>query len=180
MPSDKFKKPDLDVWDSCLIIGILNKESDKLPALLSQTQYFESGKAILGIPSAAVTEIVTLSDGSAAGPKVKEFLDNSYVELLQPNVEVSMKSSELQFRFDSRRMPELKTKAIAAGVPPDQANRLKSRDSEILATALVYKAQRLTTYDPFLRFLGEAYIKSETGLVIGLPDSSWLDFDKEP
>src|SRR2546423_12998069 len=98
MPSDKFKKPDLDVWDSCLIIDILNKESDKLPALLSQTQYFESGRAILGIPSAAVTEIVTLSDGSAASPKVKEFLDNSYVELLQPNVEVSMKSSELQFR----------------------------------------------------------------------------------
>ena len=178
MPSDKPAKPDLDVWDSCPIIGVLNKESDKLPALLAQTQYFETGKAILGIPSAAVTEIVTLSNGSPAGPKVKEFLDNSYVELLQPTVEVSMKSSELQYRFDSRRLPELKTKAIAAGVPPDQANRLKSRDSEILATALVYKAQRLTTYDPFLCFLGKEYITPETGLIIGPPDSSLLPFEQ--
>lgn len=180
MPSDKPAKPDLDVWDSCCLIGVLNKEQDKLPALLSQTQYFETGKAILGLPSAAVSEIVTLSDGSPAGPKVKEFLDNSYVELLQPTLDVSVKSSNLQYRFDSKRMPELKTKAIAAGVPNNQANRLGSRDSEILATALVYKAQRLTTYDPFLIFLGKEYITPETGLVIGPPDSSWLNFDHVP
>jgi hypothetical protein len=61
-----------------------------------------------------------------------------------------------------------------------EANRLKSRDSEILATALVYKAQRLTTYDPFLCFLGKEYITPETGLVIGPPDSSLLPFDQEP
>jgi hypothetical protein len=180
MPSEKPAKPELDVWDSCCLIGVLNKEQDKLPALLAQTQYFETGKAILGLPSAVVTEVVTLADGSAAGPKVKEFLDNSYVELLLPTVEVSMKSSELQHRFDGRRMPELKAKAIASGVPPDQANRLKGRDSEILATAIVDKAKRLTTYDPFLCFLGKEYITPETGLVIGPPDSSLLPFDQEP
>jgi hypothetical protein len=179
MPSDKAVKPDLDVWDSCCLIGVLNKEQDKLPALLAQTQYFESGKAILGLPSAVVTEVVTLADGNPAGPKVKEFLDNPYVELLLPTVEVSMKSSELQHRFDSKRMPELKTKAIAAGVKPDQAIRLRSRDSEILATAIVHKARRLTTYDPFLCFLGKEYIEKETGVVIGPPDSSWLPFDHE-
>lgn len=177
MPNEKPAKPDLDVWDSCCLIGVLNKEQDKLPALLAQTQYFENGKAILGLPSAAITEIVTLANGSAAGPKVKEFLDNAYVEVLLPTVEVSMKSSELQHRFDSRRMPELKTKAAAAGVPSDQANRLKSRDSEILATAIVHKAKRLTTYDPFLCFLGKEYIERETGLIIGPPDSSFLPFD---
>jgi hypothetical protein len=179
MPSEKPAKPELDVWDSCCLIGVLNKEQDKLPALLAQAQYFETGKAILGLPSAVVTEVVTLADGSAAGPKVREFLDNSYVELLQSTIEVSMKSSELQHRFDSRRMQELKAKAIAAGVPPDQANRLKSRDSEILATAIVHKAKRLTTYDPFLTFLGREYITPETGLVISPPDSSFLPFEQE-
>jgi hypothetical protein len=60
-----------------------------------------------------------------------------------------------------------------------QANRLKSRDSEILATAIVHKAKRLTTYDPFLIFLGKEYITPETGLVISPPDSSFLPFDQE-
>ena len=179
MPSDNPAKPDLEVWDSCCLIGVLNKEPDKLPTLLAQTQYFETGKAILGIPTTAVTEVVTLSDGTPAGPKLKEFLDNHYVELLQPTLEVSLMSSNLQYRFNSKRMPELKAKAIAAGVPSDQANRLKSRDSEILATALVYKAKRLTTNDPILIFLGKEYIEPETGLVIGPPDSSWLNFDQE-
>jgi len=73
-------------------------------------------------------------------------------------------------------MPDLKTKAIAAGVPKNNAVRLGSRDSEILATALELKARRLTTYDPFLLFLGKEYIKPETGLTVDLPDSSWLDF----
>jgi hypothetical protein len=135
---------------------------------------------MLGIPSAVVTEVVTLADGSPAGPKVRAFLDNAYVEPLQPTIEVSLKSSELQHRFDSKRMPELRAQAIAAGVPSDQAGRLKGRDSEILATALVYKAQRLTTYDPMLIFLGKQYITPETGLIIGPPDSSWLPFDQEP
>lgn len=177
MPNDKPAKPELDVWDSCCLIGVLNKEQDKMPALLAQTQYFVSGKAILGLPSTVVTEVVTLADGSAAGPKVKQFIDNGYVELLQPTMEVVMKASELQHRFDSRRMPELKTKAIAAGVPANQVTRLGRADSEVLATALVYKARRLTTYDPFLRFLGKEYIEPETGLIISPPDSSFLPFE---
>jgi hypothetical protein len=180
MPSEKPAKPDLDVWDSCCLIGVLNKEQDKLPALLAQTQYFETGKAVLGIPTTAITEVVTLSDGTPAEPKLKEFLDNHYIELLQPTLEVSLMSGKLQYRFDSKRMPELRTKAIAAGVPNNQAQRLKTKDSEILATALIYKAQRLTTYDPFLIFLGKEYVTLETGLVIGPPDSSWLNFDQEP
>jgi hypothetical protein len=173
MPSSK---PTLDVWDSCCLIGILNAEKDKLPALLAQTQRFESNEAILGIPSAVVSEIVTLSDGSSAEKKVKAYLDNPYVLLLLPTLEVSTKSAALQFRFDSRRMPELKNKAIAAGVPKDNSGRLGSRDSEILATALEFKAVRLTTYDPFLIFIGKEYITPETGLIVDLPDSSWLPF----
>jgi len=56
-----------------------------------------------------------LSDGTPEEPKLKEFLDNPYVVLLQPTLEVSLMSGKLQYRFDSKRMPELKTKAIAAG-----------------------------------------------------------------
>lgn len=48
------------------------------------------------------------------------------------------------------------------------------------ATAIVHKAKRLTTYDPFLCFLGKEYIEPETGLVISPPDSSFLPFDQEP
>lgn len=177
MPSSN--KSILDVWDSCCLIGILNGEADKLPALLSQTESFETGAALLGIPSAVVTEVVTLSDGTSVHDKVNKFLDNHYVILLQPTREVCTLSSSLQFRFNSKRMPELRGKAIAAGVSRNQAGKLGSRDSEILATALVFKAARLTTYDPFLLFIGNEYIESKTGLVISPPDSSFLNFPRQ-
>jgi hypothetical protein len=154
----------------------LNNEKDKLPALLSQTQRFESGAARLGIPSAVVAEIVSLSDGTPAEDKVRAFLDNPYVLLLEPTREILFKSSSLQYRFHNSRMQDLKTRAIAAGVPKENATRLGSRDSEILATAIELKAARLTTYDPFLLFIGKEFITPETGLVVDLPDTSWLDF----
>jgi hypothetical protein len=177
MPNNK---PALDVWDSCCIIGILNAEADKLPALLAQTNFFETGSAILGIPSSAVAEIYTLSDGTSAASKIEEFLNNPYVQFLQSTREVVTASSKLQFRFNSNQIPDLKAKAIAAGVPKDQASKLRSRDSEILAAALVYKADRLTTYDPFLIFLGSEYIQPETGLVISPPSSPMLLFPTGP
>jgi hypothetical protein len=169
-------KPELDVWDSCCIIGILNAEKDKLPALLAQTRFFETGKAYLGIPSAAVTEFPTLGDGSPADKQLDEFLNNPYVQFLQSTREVSLMSGRLQYRFNVNQIPDLKQKAMAAGVPKDQASKLKSRDSEILACALVYKATRLTTYDPFLIFLGAEYIQGEYGLIIGPPQSPLLPF----
>jgi len=171
-------RPPLDVWDSCPLFGVLNKEPDKLPALLAQSHTFETGRAILGLPSVVVSEVVTLADGTPAGPKVKSFLDNGYVQLLLPTLDVSLKAGELQHRFDSRRLPELRAKAIAAGVPPDQVIRLKRADAEVLATAIIYGAQRLTTYDPMLILIGKEYITPETGLIIGPPDSSWLPFDQ--
>ena len=172
-------KPALDVWDSCCLIGILNGEGDKLSALLAQTRFFETGAAVLGLPIAALDEIVTLSDGTSAEEKVRAFLMNPYVLPLHSNLEVSFKSKNLRMRFDSKTMPELFDKAVAAGVPRDQAKKLKGKDSEILATALFYEANRLTTYDPFLRFLGREYIERETGLIIDLPTSPFLPFPDE-
>jgi hypothetical protein len=175
MPSSK---PALDVWDSCCLLGILNSERDKLPALLSQTQKFEDGIAVLGIPSVVVSETVFLSDGTSAEEKMRTFLDNPCVVPLQATQEVAMMSSKLQFRFDTKRMEDLRAKAIAGGVPKDKANKLTRADAEVLATALVYKATRLTTYDPFLLFIGREYITPETGLVIDVPDTSFLPFDQ--
>jgi hypothetical protein len=174
MPSSK---PALDVWDSCCLLGILNKEKDKLLALLSQTQKFESGSAVLGIPSVVVSETVTLSDGTSAEEPMSKFLDNPYVIPLQSTQEVALLSSRLQFRFDTKRMPELKRQAISGNVPKDNATKLKRADAEVLATALVYKASRLTTYDPFLIFIGKEYITPETGLVIDQPDTSLLPLE---
>jgi hypothetical protein len=172
-------KPSLDVWDSCCLIGILNDEKDKLPALLAQTRFFETGAAMLGLPIAVLDEVVTLTDGSSAEEKVRAFLMNPYVLPLNPNLEVSFKSKSLRMRFDSKRVPEVYDKAVAAGVPKDQAKKLGGKDSEILATALLYQANRLTTYDPFLLFLGREYIEKETGLVIDQPTSTFLPFPDE-
>jgi hypothetical protein len=169
-------RPALDVWDSCCLIGILNEEKDKLPALLSQTQKFEDGSAILGIPSVVVSETVMLSDGTSAEEKVNKFLDSHYVELLQATREVATTSSRLQFRFGSKQMPKLREQAIEAGTPKDNA-KLTRADSDVLATALVYKAARLTTYDPFLRYIGDQFLSKETDLIVGLPDTSWLPLD---
>jgi predicted nucleic acid-binding protein len=174
-------KPELDVWDSCCLIAVLNSEQDKVPALLAQIQRYESGEAVLGVPNAAISEVVRLADGSPASDPLRRFLANPYIELLTPTVEVGLLSGQLQYRFDSRNSSELKEKAVAAGCSNDQALRLRSRDAEILATALHYKANRLTTYDPFLRFLGLEYITRESGLVIDVPQTSFLplDFSKQ-
>jgi hypothetical protein len=169
-------KPDFDVWDSCCLFGVLNNEQDKVHALLAQMPRFEAGDSILGIPTAVIAEVVALADGSPADMPLKKFLANPYIQILTTTVEVAFLSSKLQMRFDSRRMPELRTKAMAAGCPSDQALRLRSRDSEILSAAMHYKANRLTTYDPFLRFLGLEYIAPETGLVIDVPQTSFLSF----
>ncbi|MGA2890779.1 MAG: type II toxin-antitoxin system VapC family toxin [Terracidiphilus sp.] len=169
--------PSLDVWDSCCIIGVLNGEKDKVPALLAQMSKYESGYAVLGVPNGVISEVVALADGSSAAEPLKQFLANSYIQTLTPTVEVSILSGQLQHRFDSKRMPDLREKAIAAGCPKDQAIRLRSKDADILATALHYKAARLITYDPFLRFLGQQFIATETGLVIDIPQSSFLPLD---
>jgi predicted nucleic acid-binding protein len=170
-------KPELDVWDSCCLIGVLNGEKDKVPALLAQMPKYESGDAVLGVPNGVISEVVTLADGSSAAEPLKRFLANSYIQTLTPTVEVSILSGQLQHRFNSKRMPDLKTKAIAAGCSKDQAVRLRSKDADILATAMHYKAARLTTYDPFLRFLGQEFITKETGLVIDIPQTSFLPLD---
>lgn len=79
-------------------------------------------------------------------------------------------------RFDCKTMPDLFARAVAAGVPKDQAKKLTVKDSEILASALFFQASRLTTYDPFLLFLGSEYIQKETGLIIDRPNSPFLPF----
>jgi predicted nucleic acid-binding protein len=173
MPS----KPDLDVWDSCCLIGVLNGEKDKVPALLAQMSRYESGEAVLGVPNGVISEVVTLADGSSAAEPVKRFLANSYIQTLTPTVEVSILSGQLQHRFNSQRMPDLKERALAAGCPKDQAIRLRSRDADVLATALHYKATRLITYDPFLRFLGREFIEKEARLVVDIPQTSYLPLD---
>jgi hypothetical protein len=170
-------KPELDVWDSCCLIGVLNGEQDKVPALLAQMPRYESGESVLGVPNGVISEVVTLADGSSASEPLKRFLANPYIQTLTPTVEVSILSGQLQHRFDSRRVPGLKEKAMAAGCSNDQAIRLRTKDADILATALHYKAARLTTYDPFLRFLGQEYLTKETGLVIDIPQTSFLPLD---
>lgn len=151
MPS---KTPELIVWDTCCILGVLNEENDKLPGLLSEIVRCESGRAYLGIPSTAISEIVTLANGLPADSAVEEFLNNTYVQTLQAHREVGQLAGRLQFRFQVSQMPDLKEQALKFGCPPDQAKRLRRADSEVLATAIVYKATRLTTYDPFLKFIG--------------------------
>ncbi len=172
-------KPTLDVWDSCCLIGILNGEKDKLAALLAQTRFFETGAAMLGLPIAALDEVIILSDGTSAEEKVRAFLLNPYVLPLHPNLEISFKSKNLRIRFDVKNLPELHDKAVAAGVPKDQAKKLRVKDSEILATALFYEATRLTTFDPFLLFLAHEYIEKETGLIVDRPASPFLPFPEE-
>jgi hypothetical protein len=172
-------KPTLDVWDSCCLIGILNGEKDKLPALLAQTRFFESGAALLGLPIAALDEVVILSDGTSAEEKVRAFLLSPYVLPLHSNLEISFKSKNLRMRSDVKNLPELYDKAVAAGVPKDQAKKLRVKDSEILATALFYEASRLTTFDPFLLFLGREIIETETSSIMDRPSSPFLPFPDE-
>jgi predicted nucleic acid-binding protein len=167
------KPPALIAWDTCCILGLFNKESDKLAGLTYELRECDEGRAFLGIASATLSEVTRLADGSAAYPHLETFLQFPFVQQLNSTGEVGLLASKLGHRFDLRSQPELLAKATASGCPRDQ-NRLKPKDAEILATAIVYKATQLTTYDPLLLFLGAEFIRSEFGLIIDKPASGLL------
>ena len=172
MPS---KTPNLFVWDTCCLFGLFNDERDKLPGLRYEISECEAGRAYIGVPTAAIGEVVRLNDGQPADKVLEAFLDNRFVQQLNNTREIGLLTSKLQYRFDLRAKPELLAKALDFGCPTDQ-KRLKVKDAEILATAIAYKATRLTTYDPLLCFLGREFIEPEYGLVVGMPDSAFLPF----
>jgi len=170
MPS---KPPALIVWDSCCLIGLFNQEEDKAAGLTYELRECSEGRSALGIASASIGEVITLADGTPAYPVLEQFLDAPFLQILSSNREVGLLASKLGSRFDLRAQPEILQKAIDFGCPKDQ-KRLKSKDAEILATAIVYNAIRLTTYDPFLRFLGANFIQAEYGIAVDMPASTLL------
>ena len=174
MPS---RPPSLIAWDSCCIFGLFNKEADKINGLIYELRECDEGRATLGIATASLGEITRLADGSPALETLEQFLELPFVQLLNGNKEVGLLASRLGHRFDLRKKPELLVKALAFGCPKDQ-NRLRAKDAEILATAIVYNADRLTTYDPFLRFLGTEFIRAEYGTTVDTPLSSLLPFER--
>lgn len=170
MPSSP---PILLAWDSCCILGLFNKEQDKIAGLTYELRECDEGRAYLGVASASLSEITRLADGTAAYPVLESFLQFPFVQQMNSNREVGLLSSKLGHRFDLRDKPEILLKAVSFGCPADQ-KRLKPKDAEILATAIVYKATQLTTYDPLLLFLGAEFIRSEFGLIVDKPASSLL------
>jgi hypothetical protein len=127
----------------------------------------------LGIASATLSEITRLADGSPAYPSLELFLQLPFIQLLNSNQEIGLLASRMGHRFDFSNNSELLAKAANFGCPKNQ-KRLKNKDAEILATAIVYKAVRLTTYDPFLRFLGAEFVQNESGMIVDTPSSSLL------
>ena len=172
MPS---KPPLLIDWDSCCLLGLFNQEPDKLAGLTYELRECEEGRATLGIATATLGEVTRLADGSPALETLESFLELPFVQLLNNNKEVGLLANQLGQRLDLRSQPALLSEALAYGCPSDQ-KRLKSKDAEILATAIIYKAARLTTYDPFLRFIGAKFIQPEFGMIVDKPSSSLLFF----
>jgi len=175
MPSNS---PSLIVWDSCCVLGYFNRETDKLAGLQYEINECSCQRGILGIATATLGEIVYLADNSPAYPVLEKFLKLPFIQQLNNNQEVGLLSSRLGHRFDLRDKPDSLSEAKLFGCPVDQ-KRLKSKDAEILATSIVYKASRLTTYDPFIRFIGQKYIRNEYGVVVDTPSSALLPFNLE-
>jgi predicted nucleic acid-binding protein len=172
MPS---RPPSLIVWDSCCLIGLFNREADKFAGLTYELRECDEKRAILGIATATLGEVTQLADGSPALATLERFIELPFVQLLNGNKDVGLLANRLGSRFDLRNRPEILSKALTFGCPKDQ-KRLRAKDAEILATAIEYKASRLTTYDPFLRFLGAEFIHAEHGTIVDYPSSSLLSF----
>jgi hypothetical protein len=167
------KPPALIVWDSCCLIGLFNRESDKIAGLIYELRECDEGRAVLGIASASIAEVTTLADGTPAFDTLEHFLNAPFIQILNSNKDVGLLASKLGSRFDLRLQTDMLKKAIEFGCPKDQ-KRLKTKDAEIVATAITYRAMRLTTYDPLLRFLGAEVIQQEYGLSIDFPPSALL------
>jgi predicted nucleic acid-binding protein len=135
-------QPRTILWDSCVFLAWLKEEKDKpLEDLRAFIRDIESEKTILHVSSVAYVEILNLIVpgeplAATAGSRFRSWVKRPCVEVLNVDPRIAEQAGDLKERSIKIRNDNKKCGA------------LRIPDAIIAATALVYGAEVLHTFDP--------------------------------
>jgi predicted nucleic acid-binding protein len=126
-------------WDSCTFLAWFNDEEDKPLAVIDYLlRQIADGKASLLISAISCVEVLDQAGTSDAGTKFKQFAIRPNVIRASADWRIAEKAAEIRQKV---------TAEVAAG---RMARGVKAPDALIVATAVVYRATELHTFDPVL------------------------------
>jgi len=140
MSGSKHDEPVI-LWDSCVFLAWLKEEKDKpLDDIREFIKDFEAGKKALQISVLSYAEVLDIVKpneplAATAGTRFRQWVKRPSVEVLDVDPRIADKAGELKE----------KTIALRATVPKAV---LKIPDALIAATAMIYEADILHTFDP--------------------------------
>ena len=143
-------------WDTCVFLAWFNEEDDKpLGNIEAILERISRNTATLLVSAVCVAEILTEAGRSSAGTKFRSFVKRDNVIVAN----VDFRIAEVAATFRERAIDAIRNGTREKGI--------KAPDALIAATASVYKADALHTFDPVLLGLSEDPIVS--GLRIETP-----------
>jgi predicted nucleic acid-binding protein len=127
------------LWDSCIFIAWFNGEADKPLAEIERIlRSVTDGKANLLVSAICLAEVLDLAGESDAGTQFRGFIKRPNVILANVDHRVGALAGDIRVA------------ARAASVAGLLSQSVKIPDALIAATAIIYKADELHTFDPVL------------------------------
>lgn len=141
-------KPVVIAWDSCVFLGWFNAEEDKpLLAMEAILKAVADGDVTLLVSAICGAEVLNEAGKSDARSEFLGFLKRDNV--VPANVDMRIADKAAQFRERTRE-------ALAQG---HLSKGIRAPDALIAATAVIYRASALHTFDPQLLALsGTEYV----------------------
>lgn len=135
-------------WDSCLFLAWFNQEMDKpLDAMARILDDVKRGRLTMVVSAICLAEVLDETDKSDAGQKMIQFTKRSNVIAAAADFRIAERAAKFRQR----------AKEITAGKKNEKS--IKAPDALIAATAVVYSASELHSFDPILlRFSNTAVL----------------------
>lgn len=134
-------------WDSCVLIGVLKKEPDKIKILRDLLYQADAGKALIIFSAWSFFEVMHLGN--------KNLLDAA----LEKSIRDFMQRSCFQVRNLDRRIAEYGREIVWQQAK--NGIQITAKDAPHLATASLVNADVLHTYDPVLLSLSEKLLRDD-------------------
>jgi predicted nucleic acid-binding protein len=126
-------------WDSCIFLAWFNEEDDKpLEVIDHLLRQVAEQKASLLVSAVCCVEVLDQAGTSDAGTEFKKYV-------LRPNIV----RASVDWRV-AEKAAEIRERVTAELVAGRMKNGIKAPDALIVATAIIYHATELHTFDPVL------------------------------
>ena len=146
-------------WDSCILIAWFNEEPDKALDLIGATlKSVADNKINLLLSAVSFAEVLDVAGENRVGAAFEGFVKRPNTVLANVDERVGRIARDIR---------QAACVALNAG---EISKGVKSPDAMIVATAVLYRAEELYTYDPVLREIGTKTWPILRGLKILRPE----------